>query len=114
MPAAANVSPAPLSVVVSLTRFPVSEYRPCFLPTVPRPGASFPPLGSCGPVPQLRRYYEALRFPADRLALLGLCFAWRYHPRASVFVSPSRPDAGLAAWDFVVWQSPPVMVGMEP
>src|SRR3954470_15633340 len=80
MPAAANASPARLSVVVSLTRFPVSEYRPCFLPTVPRLGVSFPPLGSCGEVPQLRRYYETLRFPADRFAALRLCFAWRYHP----------------------------------
>ena len=54
--------------------------RPHPLPTASRLGAPFPPRGSRGLVPPLRRYYEALRFPADRFAALGLCFAWRYHP----------------------------------
>ena len=33
-----------------------------------------------GRVPRLQRYYEVFRFPADLLAALRWCFAWRYHP----------------------------------
>jgi hypothetical protein len=81
-----------LSVVVALTRHPVSMHRPCFPPTVPQPGASFSPPGPCGVVPRLQRYYEALRFPAPvspRFVVLRLAI-----PRcASVVCSPPIQNA---------------------
>ena len=40
-------------------------------------------------------------------------FAWRYHYRASVFVSPARPDAGLGPGVFGCGNSQPHVIDVE-
>ena len=80
-------------------------FRPCFPPTVPRPGVSFPPQGPRGVgFPCFTRYYETLRLPAAlpaalRCPSLGgttsvrLCLCSRRARRRCWW-----------AWSFRVWQ----------
>jgi hypothetical protein len=97
--------PAPLAAVVSLTRDPVPEHRPCFLPTVPQPGASFPPSGPAGWFPDFTgtmRRSDSLRTFSPRFVCASLGDTV---PCVCVRVSDQvrrRPGAG----SFAVWQPP--------
>src|SRR5437899_12496633 len=96
MPAAALAAPAPLSVVVSLTRDPVPEHRPCFLPTVPQPGAPFPPPGPRGLGSPASSVLWSAPIPCGPSGHASFVLRVALPPRAPVFVAPYRPDAGLS------------------
>ncbi len=65
-----GLTPAPLSVGVSLRRCWGSMSPSSFPPAVPCSDAPFPPQGPVGSVPLLPRYYEAFRLPDDPPARL--------------------------------------------
>ena len=91
-----TASPAPLSVVVALTRSRSPVPSSCFPPTVLLPDASLPSPGfSMGRVPRLLRYYQGATTSCRPFRRTSFSFVWRYHGRPPVCsLPPSRvlPD----------------------
>ena len=89
-------SPVSLSAAVSLRRLPGSNSRSSVPPTVPCPGAPFPPQGPLGRFPRFKgnmRHSDCLPPVSPRF----VAFAWRYRraPTCSFPAAGGAPRMGL-------------------
>jgi hypothetical protein len=75
--AEAGRAPRTLSGEVTFTGFEAAECFPCCPSPGPPVAAPFPALGPSRRVPQLQRYYGAVRLPVP-LSPRSVAFAWRY------------------------------------
>ena len=79
-----------------------------------RPSAApFPPLGPPRRVPQLRRYYGAVRLPVP-LSPRFVAFAWRY-PAVCLWFAPGGPGHQTAGLGFIFRSPlPDIAAGKQP